>query len=565
VLAIAALAPGCGGGNIEEATDLAAVAEIVPRPAPKVLLIGLDGADWNVARPLMAAGRLPVLSSLVEGGASGDLLSIEPMISPALWTSVMTGVLPERHGIRDFVFKLPGTYEQPIVNATIRERLALWNILSELGLAVGVVDWYASWPAEPVNGFIVSDRIKTMGADAEGVIYPADDSLRATLTEPSALARFPALDRLHQVEAPQPQGLEKALREDLYRFRVAKDLYRTHRPDFFAFYLKGLDAVGHFYWKHFAPDEEMFGETDADEIERLGSIIPDYYELCDQLLGDFLKGVDEQTTVLVISDHGFRAFARPDSLIFDLDRLFEAMGLLEFSDPALAGDRAGREIRMAGTRAYTHEGTMIVSAFGSRDRPVYLNVSGRDPEGLIEHDDWLEERDKIKTRLESLHTDLDSPLFSRVEINELVSPPGRQEPDLYLRVNPRIAFDYEVLIDGKPYSLFDVFVWEYGNISGTHRTEGILVARGPQVRPGVEIRNASLLDIAPTVLQLAGVPVPGDLDGKPLSGMLVNTGAALGLRVTSYETLIDRERAAVAATPIDEEYRERLRALGYVQ
>ena len=143
--------------------------------------------------------------------------------------------------------------------------------------------------------------------------------------------------------------------------------------------------------------------------------------------------------------------------------------------------------------------------------------------------------------------------------------PGRQEPDLYLRVNPRIAFDYEVLIDGRPYSLFDAFVWEYGNISGTHRTEGILVARGPTIRRGVEIRGANLLDIAPTVLHLAGVPVPGDFDGEPLSSMFVDSGVASGLHVVSYETLIDHQHAVVNDTPIDEEYRERLRALGYVQ
>jgi hypothetical protein len=158
LIALACGVVGCGGGA-DEATDLAAIVESLPRPAPRILLIGLDGADWSVARPLMDEGRLPTLASLVQAGASGELRSIEPMISPALWTSGATGVRPEAHGIRDFVYRERGSYAQPIVNSSVRERLAVWNLLSALGLSVGVVDWYATWPAEKVNGLIVSDRI----------------------------------------------------------------------------------------------------------------------------------------------------------------------------------------------------------------------------------------------------------------------------------------------------------------------------------------------------------------------------------------------------------------------
>jgi predicted AlkP superfamily phosphohydrolase/phosphomutase len=564
-LAVAWILAGCGGGG-EEAHDLATVVASMPRPAPKIVLIGLDGADWNVARPLMAEGKLPVLSSLVANGASGDLRSLEPMISPALWTTVVTGVGPERHGIRDFVFKQPGTNAQPIVNSSLRERLALWNIFSGLDMTVGIVDWYATWPAEAVNGFIVSDRIKTMGAEAEGVTYPAFAALEDALVNLPPLGDYPALARLTRVGDPLPAGLDKALKEDLYRYRLAKSLYQAHRPDFFAFYLKGLDAVGHFYWKYFDPDEETFGEVDGREVARLGSIIPVYYELCDQLLGDFLGLLDDDATILIVSDHGFRSFGRPDSLIFDLDRLFALMGLLEFEDPATAADRSHREIRMAATRAYTHEGTKIVSAFGRRDRPVYLNVAGRDPDGVIDADGWLQARAEIVTRLESLRTDLDSRVFTQVRVNAGAADGGaQQEPDLYLRVNPEIAFDYDVMIDGRPHSLSDVFFWEYGNISGTHRQDGVLVARGPSIRPGVTVDGASLLDIAPTIMRLAGAPVPGDLDGRVLSEMIADRGDESRVRVGTYEGMIEREHSPVDVSPIDREYRDRLKALGYVQ
>jgi len=547
--------------------DLAAVREAVTRPVPKIALIGLDGADWNVMRPLMAEGRLPVLSSLVESGASGDLRSLRPMLSPALWTTVVTGVGAESHGVRDFVFKQPGSYAQPIVNSSVRKRLALWNILSELDITVGVVDWYATWPAEEVNGFLVSDRIKSIGAETEGVTYPAYESLEEVLS-PAKLPRTPpapALSRLTERFDTLPPGLNKALKEDLYRYSVARSLYQAYHPDFFAFYFKGIDAVGHFYWKYFEPTAEVYGEVSEDLIALLGSVIPDYYELCDQLLGDFLKELDEDTTVLIISDHGFQAFGRPDNLIFDLDRLLSVMGLLEFEDPALAGQRSERKIRMASTRAYTHKGTQIVATFGERDRALYLNVAGRDPDGVIDEHGWRQTREEIKDRLAALRTDLGSRVFSQIRINE--QPPGesaQQEPDLVVRLNREIAFDYELLVEGRPYSLYDVFLWEYGDISGTHRDEGILVARGPAIRAGVVVDSPSLLDIAPTILHLAGVPVPRDFEGQVIREMLVERGAGERLVVESYEEMIERSQLA-ADDRLDEEYRDRLRALGYVE
>lgn len=555
-------------GRGRPATDLAAVRQSVPRPVPKVVLIGLDGADWNVMRPLMQEGRLPALSSLVSRGASGDLESLHPMLSPALWTTAVTGVGPKSHGIRDFVYKQLGTNSQPIVNASIRKRLALWNIFSALGISVGIVDWYATWPAEEVDGFIVSDRIKTRGAEAEGVTYPAFESLQQHFppADPPRPESYPALERLVASFDTLPPGLAKALNEDLYRFRLAKNLYRAHEPDFFAFYLKGIDAVSHFYWKHFEPNAEVYGTASRTGAAGFENVIPDYYELCDQLLADFLGELDDDTTVLVVSDHGFRAFGRPDNLIFDIDRLFSLMGLLEFEDPSLADRRSDRRVRMAATRIYTHKGTQIVSTFGERDRGVYLNVAGRDPDGVIDAYRWEQTRGEIRERLTSLRTDLGSRVFSRVRINEQPPDESRQQaPDLILRLNREIAFDYELTVDGRAYSLYDLFLWEYGNISGTHREQGIFLARGPAIRAGFEVDSASLLDIAPTILHLAGVPVPRDLEGDVIRDMLLDRRTGSRMRVESYEPLIERAQAGATENEPDEEYRNRLRALGYVE
>ena len=220
---------------------------------------------------------------------------------------------------------------------------------------------------------------------------------------------------------------------------------------------------------------------------------------------------------------------------------------------------------MAGTRAYTHEGTQIVSVFGHRERPVYLNVAGRDPEGVIRADEWVEARAEIKTRLESLRTDLDTPVFSEVRINEHEADGPVQEPDLYLRCDRDIAFDYDVIIDGEKHSLVDLFLWEYREISGGHREQGIFLARGPSIEPGARVRAATVLDIAPTVLDLAGAPLPRDFEGRVLREILRGRDRREPLYVTSYEDLVPRHTPPLETPPLDPEERERLRALGYTQ
>jgi len=537
----------------------------LPAQSPRVLLIGLDGGDWNVLQPLIDAGRMPTLQKLIAGGAHGDLESVRPMISPALWTTVMTGTLPDQHAIRDFVYKEPGSYAQPVVNATIRQRLALWNILSDLDRSVGIVDWYATFPAEEVQGFIVSDRIKTMGPDTPGVTYPVASQLSDSVAEPLPLGDFPALDRITRPFGSElPAGLDKALREDLHRYRLARDLYREQEPDLFAFYLKGLDALGHFYWKFHEPNPEYFGELDAAEKAALGPLIEQYYQLCDELIGDFLEGVDKETTVLIVSDHGFRAFVRPESLIFDVDRLFETLGWLEFEDPTLAADRTQRRVKMETTQAYTHEGTQIVSVFGQRERPVYLNVAGREPQGMIAAERYVARRQAMKQRLEALKTDLGTPVFAEIKLGHPdQAGTGQLGADLYLRVNEEIAFDHMIEIDTLPHSLFGSYLWEYGNISGTHRLQGILIASGPTIASGAKIENARLVDVMPTVLGLMGLPVAQDLDGRALESLWREPPGLAA--VASYQDWIEARHPELDSAPMDEAYRERLRSLGYVQ
>src|SRR5207245_800065 len=125
----------------------------------QVVLIGLDSFDWRIAEPLMKRGKMPNLERLIARGTRANLKTIRPILSPVIWTSIATGVKPSRHGIVDFVVSARDSGDLVPVTSAMRQVPALWTLLSRQGTDVGVVGWWATWPAETVRGSVVSDRV----------------------------------------------------------------------------------------------------------------------------------------------------------------------------------------------------------------------------------------------------------------------------------------------------------------------------------------------------------------------------------------------------------------------
>ena len=288
----------------------------------KVLLIGLDGADWNILDPLFESGKLPHLARLSRTGVRGRLHTITPILSPVIWTSVATGVLPGRHGIIDFLATTGRDGERVPVTSTLRRVKAIWNILSENGLKVGVAGWWASFPAEKVNGFIVSDRVayQLFGVRAareqtsEGKVYPAElAGLVASLTvapETIGVGEVARYVRIPADTSSLPADQNKLI-DDLKTLIAAGDTYASislalrerYHPDFQAVYLEGTDTVAHLFMRYAPP---LLSGVTPIESTRFGRTVEEYYRHADEIVGRLVESAGPDTAVIICSDHGFR-------------------------------------------------------------------------------------------------------------------------------------------------------------------------------------------------------------------------------------------------------------------
>ncbi len=296
-------------------------------PLGKVFIVGLDGADWSIIDRLEAQGRLPNLARLRREGAWGVLRSQPPLLSPIVWTTIATGRRPLDHGIMGFLTVRNGKTEP--VRSDERQVRAFWNIASEMGVSVGVIGWYASWPAEKVNGFLVSDRVgyhQVRGSAERAnsrLVYPDTllpeidsiwEQVEAGLGPPSAARFFTAGGEAQGKRVPIGQDrldtFVGVLRTtELYRALLPRFVERFD-PDLTAVYFEGTDSVGHLF-AEFA-DPPLVG-ADPEMARHLAPAFDRYYEYIDTVLGEIVARLDPQrTTLMLISDHGFKTGeARP--------------------------------------------------------------------------------------------------------------------------------------------------------------------------------------------------------------------------------------------------------------
>ncbi len=293
----------------------------------KVLLIGWDAADWNVINPLLDSGQMPNLAAFVDQGVIGNLATLQPVLSPILWTSIATGKRPYKHGICGFVEPDPQNGGiRPITNLS-RNTKAIWNILQQNGFKSNVVGWWPSHPAEPISGVMVSNHFQKAdgGLDQPWPIKPGS-------VHPERLAQQLKPYRIHPLELEAehllpfvPQAAEIDQANDPRLFAIAKmlsDCSTIHAAatatmqlepwDFMAVYYDAIDHFCHGFMKYHPPRQDQINERD---FELYHDVVNSAYRYHDMMLGTLLKLAGEDTTVILMSDHGFHSnHLRPAAL-----------------------------------------------------------------------------------------------------------------------------------------------------------------------------------------------------------------------------------------------------------
>lgn len=291
-----------------------------PPAKPKVLLIGWDAADWEHIDPLLEQGLLPTLNELIDEGVMGNLSTLQPILSPMLWNSVATGKHAHKHGIHGFIEPDPNHGGARPYSSYSRKTRALWNILTHEGYRSNVINWWASHPAEPVNGCIVSNAFGGPNAAgspiprkmARGTIHPEEQAEFLSqfrvgpkeLSQEHLLPFIPKAAEINQEEDSRLETLAKLICETATTQAVATAVMEAQPWDFMAVYFTGIDHFSHAFMPYHPPRMKHILEKD---FELFKDVVTGAYRFHDMILERLLQLAGPDTTVVLCSDHGFHS------------------------------------------------------------------------------------------------------------------------------------------------------------------------------------------------------------------------------------------------------------------
>lgn len=505
----------------------------------KMLVIGLDGATFDLIKPWAAEGALPTLQRLMENGAHGTLRStIPPMTGPA-WTSFATGVNPGQHRLFDWIAREPGSYQFLPVTALDCKAPTIYSLLSQVGRRVCALNIPMTYPPLPVNGVVVS-----------GLPAP---STRNTITYPPELFQE-ILDNVGDyILYPDPgqaysdSGVDAFLAR-LYkttelRIRTLDYLRQREAWDFAMVVFNGTDTISHALWKYMDKTHPLH---DPRQAEKYGTAIRDYYHHLDGQLARIVDTLPADTTLIVMSDHGFGPFHK----FIHVNNWLLREGFMQLQPGVRA--RVKHALFRSGFSPMNVYDTLMRLGFGALKRevvrgqgqgllktlflsfedvdwsrtPAYslgnvgqirINLAGREPFGCVQPGAEYEKvRDQIIERLGTLRDP---------QTGELVVETIYKREEIYS--GAYLAEAPDIVFLPRRLEYFGFGEYEFGShkiieamkrgISGTHRMNGIFLAYGAAVKAGLEIQNAQLIDLAPTMLHLMGEAVPAHMDGRVLT------------------------------------------------
>jgi|GEM_PF-5629750 len=474
----------------------------------KVVLFCLDGATWNLMKPLLDKNELPHFKTLMENGVSGPLFS-QDAFSPPCWVSIATGKDSAKHNVHTFL------------DSSNRRARFVWDILSDLGVRVGVLNWLMN-PCEKINGVSYSCHPVLK----KPCTYPplfSSPLFFAKLMKEAVLARPP---RWESVEIYKFLDSADKILENTNRF-----LIEHYQLEFVAVGFFGSDAYQHRYWGPHTPE---YFDVSSGEVEEKGDLINAYYRKMDKELAYFIKN---NYTVFFVSDHGFcrndknagprlikyfHLNANKQHLNFLMNVLLEKLGLLDF----IPRPEDGGEIDFSKSQAFFYNNPRK-GVFGVRINRL-----------LFKEDALGKIRNEICVMLKEAHFNTGESVFAQVREN--VSLKNIDEPDIVFVLSPLLKKENLVITEAKgnalhlaDVELFDLKKRPLSKINignreivlkdlidyshdGVHGHQGVIIMSGPHVKKNQHIEGAALTDVTPTILYLLNLVVGRDMDGHVL-------------------------------------------------
>ncbi len=279
----------------------------------KILLVGWDAADWDIITPLLAQNKMPNLQKLINAGSSGTIQTLQPALSPMLWTSIATGKTADKHGVLGFIEPDLESGNPRPASVTSRQCKTVWNILTQQHLKTNVIGWWPSHPAEPINGVAVSNLFTKNDKHhnvIEHSVYPNDWTERISncrvYTEDITLTELidfvPQALSINQDKDKHLHNLAALIANAKSTHQATKEIISNTEWDFTAVYFDVIDQVCHTFMKFYPP--QMAGVPD-DYYALYNQVINQMYIYHDTMLGELIELTGEDTTVMVLSDHGF--------------------------------------------------------------------------------------------------------------------------------------------------------------------------------------------------------------------------------------------------------------------
>lgn len=459
--------------------------------APRLLIIGLDCAEPSLVFEQWH-DELPHLARLMQNGHYGRLESCTPAITVPAWSCMMSGRDPGELGIYGFRNRRDRSYQRMSIADGRAVRVPrLWDILGEDGWKVSIVGVPGTYPPQPVNGALVS-------------CFLTPDT-NSTYTYPAELSRdIEEWVDEYLLDVPNFRSEDKArILQDIYkmcdqRFTVAHHLLTAYEPDMLMLVDMGVDRIHHALWKQMDPQHPKY-VPDAPFSEA----IHDYYRHVDQRIGELLQVCDEETAVLVVSDHG----ARPLMGCVSINEWLQQEGYLTLKQPPSSPmplDKAEIDWRQ----------TKVWGAGGYYGR-IFMNVRGREQQGIIPPAEYERERTQLAERLRAMPGPDGQPLGNRVFLPQQLYRTVRGiAPDLIVYFGDLAWRAAGTVGTGQLYTSEN----DTGPDDANHAQHGLFIFYDPrQPGNGTQLTGAQIYDVLPTLLARYNIEAPDGLRGKVLA------------------------------------------------